>query len=130
MLLGKATAEQALKMRNKSAISITLFLGIATCVHADQMFHNANKISDYNENKDAYRGYLNGVMNGFFWANAFSSSLNNVKSFCLPENISTSDIDYIGILNRHLEKSTALDKEKYIEASLMIALKEKFPCKN
>lgn len=115
-------------MKSKSAIAIMLFLGMASCVHADQLFHNANKISDYTENKDEYRVYLNGVMNGFFWANAFSSNTSNVKSFCLPENVSTSDIDYIGILDRHLEKSTALDKEKYIEMSLMIALRDKFPC--
>lgn len=117
-------------MKNKSAIAIILFLGIASCVHADQLFHNSNKISDYIENKDEYREYLNGVMNGFFWANAFSSSTNNVKSFCLPENITTSDIDYIGILDRHLKNSTSLDKEKYIEMSLMIALIKKFPCNN
>ena len=117
-------------MKNKPTIAVALFLGMTSCIHADQLFRNANKISDYIENKDEYRGYLNGVMNGFFWANAFSSNTSNAKSFCLPENISTSDVDYIGILDRHLEKSTDLDKEKYIEMSLMIALKDKFPCRH
>lgn len=94
----------------------------------DVEFHNANQITDYEKNKREYSTYLNGVMNGLFWANSFTSAMNNVTLFCLPENVSPSDIDYIGILDRYISVGDKVEKVKYIEMALVAALIEKFPC--
>jgi hypothetical protein len=114
----------------KRYIILALAYAMSGQAFADVEFSNANPIEHYEKNKGAYSTYLNGVMNGFFWANAFAASKNNVKLFCLPENISPGDIDYLGILDRHISQGDNAKKEKYIEFSLVVALMEKFPCSN
>ncbi|HCA6400373.1 TPA: hypothetical protein MXU26_002484 [Pseudomonas aeruginosa] len=113
-----------MKIKSLLALAFT----IVSPAFADVKFHNANLIADYKQNKAEYSTYLNGVMNGLFWANSYTMAVKNVKIFCLPENLSPSDIDYVGILDRHISSDANADKEKYIEMALVASLTEKFPC--
>lgn len=115
-------------MKNGVVFSGIILLGATQLGYAENAFSNANKISDYKANKSFYHQYLNGVMNGYFWANSYSSSQLGGRIFCIPENLTPSDINYIRILDTHIENKANAKREEFIEVSLLFALVEKFPC--
>ena len=80
---------------------------------------------DKHRNNPLYQFYLQGVANGIAWAN--SSARNEGHGlFCPPEKMAITPEQYLDILDRYMRDHPG--GADYMGLSLVLALKETFPC--
>ena len=81
---------------------------------------------------ETVESYINGVGNGFLWANSALQAANKEPLFCNPE-LTLNEDNYMALLDRQIKDGTPT-KTKWrdddpIEIILLRALQRTFPCK-
>jgi hypothetical protein len=79
------------------------------------------------------RSYIHGVGNGYVWANAQLHIQKRQPLFCPPTNLALSEDNFSQLLDDEIKKiegtGTRLPDDTSVEAILLRALEETFPCK-
>jgi hypothetical protein len=71
--------------------------------------------------------YINGLENGYGWANATLSNNGEVPLYCQPSRLALSQDQIVDILRRFVEANPNL-REMQTGLVLLMALQEMFPC--
>lgn len=115
----------------KNIIYFTIIL-LITIVPATSLWADYN-VTSYLKNKDnkTFQIYLNGVVNGYGWANSHLEFEKRPLMFCQPQNLALSYHNYIDIIDKEL-KTVNYSKNSYnmlyIENILLDGLIRTFPC--
>jgi hypothetical protein len=92
----------------------------------------AYKAAQKSDNLETVENYLDGVGNGFFWANATLHADNKEPLFCSPD-MALNQENYLTLLDREIKNGmspkTAWRDDDAIEVILLRALQRTFPCK-
>jgi hypothetical protein len=81
---------------------------------------------------ESMENYINGVGNGFLWANSALQAVNKEPLFCNPE-LTLNEDNYLALLDRQIRDGTPTKTKWHdddpIEIILLRALQRTFPCK-
>lgn len=90
---------------------------------ADQFLHRLETASDGFD-----RVYIQGVGNGFMWANINLKVTGQKRQYCQIESISLNSDNYIDIVKKTIAKNPT-ERNDPIEMVLLSGLIDTFPCK-
>ena len=107
--------------------AIMLFIIITS---ATSLWAYKNDVKYYLQNKNdlVLKTYINGVGEGYGWANVENGSAKNPLIYCQPAKLALSGLNYIDIIDRELEAFN-YPMDTPIEFVLLMGLKRTFPCK-
>lgn len=80
---------------------------------------------------DQFKAYLDGVGNGWLWANARLDAKKQPRLFCVPTNLFLRAENYIGLADSKIKSARAqgeLNDRYPIELIILMALEEAYPC--
>ncbi len=81
---------------------------------------------------ESMENYINGVGNGFLWANSALQAANKEPLFCNPE-LTLNEDNYLALLDRQIKDGTPTKTKWHdddpIEIILLRAMQRTFPCK-
>lgn len=94
---------------------------------------HALTLDRYESVKDdnVFKLYINGVGEGYSWANVFLKREDRPPLYCPPETMPLTPDNYLYILSSFIKRDrrTPLKPNFPLEMLLMKALQEAFPCK-
>ena len=92
----------------------------------------AYKAAQKADNLETIESYIDGVGNGYFWANATLHADNKEALFCSPD-MALNQENYLALLDREIKNGmpskAAWRDEDAVEVILLRALQRTFPCK-
>lgn len=103
------------------ATPLVLSLLVAGTATADIFFEDFDK----NRNNPPYQFYLQGVADGIAWANSIGRNEGH-GLLCPPDKMAITPEQYLDILDRYMRDHPG--GADYRGMSLVLALKETFPC--
>jgi hypothetical protein len=86
-----------------------------------------DSIDKYRKNDPQISLFLNGLLQGFEWANSFLHTANRPEIFCEPEKLALTVNQEVDILNRYIEENPTYSNYP-VGAVLLQALRDAFPC--
>lgn len=76
------------------------------------------------------KAFVNGVADGYSWANIDAEGNWGKQFFCPPEHLAIERDDYLDLLDGYIEKNSSwLADETPIQPVVLKSLIERFPCK-
>jgi hypothetical protein len=115
-------------MKSLSLMSLALLLSVPALSLPLKQYQAARK----EDSMESMVNYINGIGNGYLWANSALSAENKEPLFCNPE-LQLNEDNYLALLDRQIKDGTPA-KAKWrdddpIEIILLRALQRTFPCR-
>lgn len=110
-----------------------LAISIACTMYSSSSF--AVYVATLNQFREGeyFKAYLDGVGNGWLWANAKLESKKQPLLFCVPSTLRLTADNYLGLIDAKIKAARGaqggLNEKAPIELILLTALEEAFPCK-
>jgi hypothetical protein len=118
-------------------LAIAIFMVSVSSPSAKETFKGVS-VGSYIKSRDnggasfeLTKSFVNGVADGYSWANIDAEGNWGKQFFCPPEHTAVSQDNYLDMLDGYIEKNKSwLANETPIQPILIKSLIDTFPCKN
>ena len=121
-------------IRFATAPFAAVVLACAACApaHADMKLEDYRPYENTGALPDSVKSYVDGLGEGYVWANALLATRDEPKIFCTPE-FGPPDGDFVSLLNAQIASHAGMtrpyDDDARLAMILLDALINAFPCK-
>ncbi|MBT8333843.1 MAG: hypothetical protein HKP41_17185 [Desulfobacterales bacterium] len=116
--------------------AVVIIMACASNSGAEETFKTVS-LSSYLESRDnggasfeLIKSFVNGVADGYSWANIDTEGTWGKQFFCPPEHLAVSRDDYLDILDEYIKRNKGwLADDTPIQPIMIKSLIDEFPCK-
>jgi hypothetical protein len=123
-------------LTNRTILAIVIIMLCVSNSNAEEKFKEVS-VGSYLESRDyggasfeLVKSFVNGVADGYSWANIDAEGTWGKQFFCPPEHMAVSQDNYLDILDGFIQRNKSwLEEDTPIQPIIIRSLIETFPCK-